>query len=112
MYWIKHIYFRDVQKVELVRKKGQYYFNGLLLSNNWRVYLHDPTPRPKKPRRPKGLNLYDGRAEYYPPEYDDMGGGAPGLQIDAFIYDAKNARKLAKWLVEAAKYLEHKEKKC
>lgn len=64
-----------------------------------------------KPRKPKDLALFDGSAEYHPEEYDYLGGAASGLHVNAFIYDGKNARKLAKWLILAALYLERKDLK-
>ena len=56
-------------------------------------------------RTPKEVHIDDGTVCCVPPEYDDMGGGAPGIQIEAFIYDSKGIDKLIKILNEKRYWL-------
>lgn len=63
------------------------------------------------PAKPKKIILWDGDAQCQSEDYDDHGGGAFCVQVDcASLYDAKNVRKLIKWLEKAEKWMEHKEK--
>lgn len=64
----------------------------------------------KYPAKPKKIILWDGSAECVSEDYDDHGGGAFNVRVDAdALYDAKNVRKLIKWLEKAEKWLAHKE---
>jgi hypothetical protein len=60
-------------------------------------------------RTPSDLKLFDGSAECLPEEYDDMGGGSYGVQINAFIYDSKDIKKLKRWLEKAERWIVRKE---
>ncbi len=63
----------------------------------------------KKPRKPKHISLYDGYAEYYDCEPDELGGGAECLDIQVTLYEIKDAKKLHKWLGSAIDYLTYLE---
>ena len=68
------------------------------------------TVKASKGHKPKDIQLYDGSASCVPEEYDDMGGGAFGVQIDdGFLYDSKNVRRLINWLVKAEAWMKRKE---
>lgn len=60
-------------------------------------------------RKPKDIDLWDGVAECCSEEYDDKGGGAFCVHVDAVLYDAKNVKKLMKWLPKALAWIEKKE---
>lgn len=62
-------------------------------------------------RKPKAISLYDGSAECISENYDDMGGGAFCVQVDCpSLYEAKDVRRLIKFLTKAEKWLANKEK--
>jgi hypothetical protein len=65
----------------------------------------------KLPRaiKPKRKHLWDGHAECLSEDYDAHGGGAFGVEIECFLYDAKNVRKLIRWLHNAEKWMTAKE---
>ncbi len=62
-------------------------------------------------KTPTGISLYDGSAECYNEDFDDMGGGAFCIDISCTIYESKYIKKLVKFLEKAEKWLLEKEKK-
>lgn len=63
-------------------------------------------------KKPKELIFKDISIEPYSESYDDMGGGAFCIQVDATIYESKDLRRVIKrlkkceeWLVQKEKYL-------
>lgn len=65
----------------------------------------------KYPKKPAKITLWDGSVECRSEDYDDLGGGAFCVEVYCgALYDAKNVRKLIKWLEKAEKWMEHKEK--
>lgn len=64
----------------------------------------------RSPVKPKKTIFWDGNAECVSEDYDDHGGGAFNVRVDcAALYDAKNVRKLIKWLEKAEKWMANKE---
>jgi len=58
-------------------------------------------------KKPKEIHLYDGQAEC---RSESMAfNEAFGVQIDAFLYTAKDVRRLKKWLEHAEKWISNKE---
>lgn len=60
-------------------------------------------------RKPVRRFLHDGNAQCVSEDYDDMGDGAFGVQIDAFLCSSEEVLKLIKFLNKAHKWMEHKE---
>jgi hypothetical protein len=61
-------------------------------------------------KKPKKIILWDGEAKCVNGEEDDHGGGADGVEIEfSYLYDAKNVRRLIKWLEKAEKWIKSKE---
>lgn len=63
-----------------------------------------------KAKKPRPIVLYDGTAECLSEDYDDKGGGAFCVSVEASaIYDSKNVRKLILWLEKAERWIHAKE---
>jgi len=63
-----------------------------------------------KVNKPKALSFADIQASCSSEDYDDLGGGAFCIQVEGTVYEAKEARRLIKYLVRAEKWLANKEK--
>lgn len=86
---------------------GEYYKDGFKAGAVWERERNQA----KGHKKPNEIILWDGSAECIPEDYDDHGGGAFAVRVDcAAIYDAKNVRRLIRWLEKAANWMENKEK--
>ena len=73
-------------------------------------YKEKTKPEVKAIRKPSSLKVWEGTAECLNEDYDDLGGGAFCVQVDCpSLYEAKEVRKLIKWLEKAEKWMENKE---
>jgi len=61
-------------------------------------------------RKPVTRYLHDGKAKCVSEDYDDMGGGAFGVDIQAFLYSSEEVEKLILFLQKALVWIKHKEK--
>lgn len=57
-------------------------------------------------RKPIWLKIHDGEAECHSADEPEL---ADGVEVNAFIYTAKDVRRLIKWLEKAAAWLEKRE---
>lgn len=64
-----------------------------------------------KTRKPADRYLHDGTAKCVSEDYDDMGGGAFGVEVDAFLYSSEEVEKLIKFLDKALVWMKRKELK-
>lgn len=60
-------------------------------------------------RKPVKRYLHDGKAECVSEDYDDMGGGAFGVDVQAFLYSSEEVEKLIRFLEKASKWIKRKE---
>lgn len=62
-------------------------------------------------KKPCDRYLHDGVAKCVSENYDDLGGGAFGVEVDAFLYSSDEVKKLIIFLEKSLKWIEKKELK-
>lgn len=56
-------------------------------------------------KTPNDLSVRDVTVSCLPPEFDDMGGGAPGIQVEGFIYNVQELDKVVAMLQKRRTWL-------